>query len=124
LSVSKIADKGCEILFKKNHALVFGADGDVKLIGDRVGNLYFARVPRNLAFTSGNDNFSLLEIWHRRLGHVNFRDLVKAVGNRSIEGVDALDSTRRSTTCEVCCKGKMVVLPFRNLQTEKRILWT
>jgi hypothetical protein len=32
LSVSKIADKGCEILFKKNHALVFGADGNVKLM--------------------------------------------------------------------------------------------
>lgn len=62
LSVSKIADKGCEILFKKNHALVFGADGNVKLIGDRVGYLYFARVPRNSAFTSSNDNFSLLEI--------------------------------------------------------------
>jgi hypothetical protein len=57
LSVSKIADKGCEILFKKNHAIVFGADGDVKLIGDRVGDLYFVRVPRNSAFTSSNDNF-------------------------------------------------------------------
>jgi hypothetical protein len=37
----KIADKGCEILFKKNHTIVFGADGDVKLIGDRVEDLYF-----------------------------------------------------------------------------------
>ncbi|KAH0820454.1 hypothetical protein GEV33_002337 [Tenebrio molitor] len=88
LFVSKIADKGCEI--KKDDVLVFGANGNVKLIGNRVGDLYFARVPRNLAFTSR---------------HVNFRDLVKAVG--SIEDVDALDSTSRNTTCEVCCKGKM-----------------
>jgi hypothetical protein len=112
LSVSKIADKGCEILFKKNHAIVFGADGDVKLIGDRVGDLYFVRVPRNSAFTSSNDNFSSLEIWHRRLGHVNYRDLVKAVANGSIEGVEAFDSTSRNTTCEVCCKGKMTRTSF------------
>jgi hypothetical protein len=56
LFVSKIADKGCEI--KKDDVLVFGANGNVKLIGNRVGDLYFARVPRNLAFTSSNDNFS------------------------------------------------------------------
>jgi hypothetical protein len=85
---------------------VFGADGDVKLIGDRVGDLYFVRLPRNSAFTSSNDNFSSLEIWHRRLGHVNYRDLVKAVANGSIEGVEAFDSTSRNTTCE------------------KRIIWT
>jgi hypothetical protein len=64
---------------------VFAADGDVKLIGDRVGDLYFVRVPRNSAFTSSNVNFSLLEIWHRRLGHINYRDLDKAVANGSIE---------------------------------------
>jgi hypothetical protein len=51
-----------------------------------------------------------MEMWHRRLGHVNFRDLVKAVG--SIEDVDALDSTSRNTTCEVYCKGKMTRTPF------------
>ncbi|KAH0813612.1 hypothetical protein GEV33_009179 [Tenebrio molitor] len=97
LSVSKIADKGCEILFKKNHALVFGADGNVKLIGDRVGYLYFARVPRNSAFTSR---------------HVNYRDLVKAVANGFIEGVEALNSTNRNTTCEVWCKRKMTRTSF------------
>jgi hypothetical protein len=41
-----------------------------------------------------------------------FRDLVKVVGNGSIEDVDALNSASRNTTCEVCCKGKMTRTPF------------
>ena len=52
-----------------------------------------------------------LQIWHRRMGHVNFRDLVNASKTRAIHGVILQEKTE-DVSCEVCFKGKMTRPPF------------
>ena len=43
MSVNKITDTGFSVIFTKENAKVFDADINVKIIADKVGDLYFAR---------------------------------------------------------------------------------
>ena len=47
LSVSKITDRGFEVIFRKKDAIVLDKNKDVLLRADRVGNLYCERKSRN-----------------------------------------------------------------------------
>ena len=48
-----------------------------------------------------------LQIWHRRMGHVNFGDLVDASKNGVIHGA-VLPEKSQDVNCAVCFKGKMI----------------
>ena len=78
MSVGKITEKNCDVLFTKDHAAVIGNDGEVILNADRVGDLYFVREEyeqecKAIAEESNRSSKPLtnLEMWHRRMGHVN-----------------------------------------------------
>lgn len=43
LSVAKMTNKGCEVLFTKHRAIVTGSDGSVKLTADRSGDVFYVR---------------------------------------------------------------------------------
>lgn len=114
ISVSKITNNNLEILFKKDTALVFDPDGKVKLIADRVGDLYYAREckARNSAFTT-TESRSNVELWHCRLGHLNIKDLLECVRKGIVRGVQLGPvDTNFKLECEICAKGKMTRKPF------------
>jgi hypothetical protein len=120
LSVGKITEKGCEVIFKRDNAFVVGNDGSVKLVADRIGELYYAR-ERNkerstgLVFAAGLPCTKTFEVWHRRLGHLNARDMSEAISKGTVLGLDVLkpmNFARDSIECEVCLQGKMVRTPF------------
>jgi hypothetical protein len=78
LSVNKILSSGCIVQFNMNECIVRAFDGEVIAIALREGNLYqmtFTKVCEmhvaNLAQTSTIDG--ALELWHRRLGHLNIK---------------------------------------------------
>ncbi|XP_076623124.1 uncharacterized protein LOC143342789 [Colletes latitarsis] len=77
ISVAKITDRGFEVIFKKNHAEVIDRRGAVKLHANRIGNLYYIcereQAECSAIFEREEDGrfSSLLEIWHRRMGHLN-----------------------------------------------------
>ena len=43
LSVAKITDRNCEVIFDKDRAAVIDSNGNHKLTADRVGDLYYVR---------------------------------------------------------------------------------
>ena len=43
MSVSRITDKGFNVLFQKHEAVVTDKTGNVKILADRIGDLYFVR---------------------------------------------------------------------------------
>lgn len=43
LSVAKIADKGYEVVFRKQNAVILGENQETLAIADRIGDLYFIR---------------------------------------------------------------------------------
>ncbi|CAG5093072.1 Protein of unknown function, partial [Cotesia congregata] len=75
ISVSKITRNDREILFRKDDAIVRDLNGEVKLVADRVGDLYYLReqaeqvkaVEKESERTSTSD----LDLWHARLGHLH-----------------------------------------------------
>lgn len=120
-SVGKITKNGFEVTFTKVNAFVTGTDGDVKLIADKIGELYFARENISNASNSGSalaahaSSDETFEVWHRRPGHLNVRDIIGAINKGSVLGLEKLKPAKLekdSITCEVCLQGKMVRTPF------------
>lgn len=118
LSVSKMTDKGCEVLFTKDSATVIGSDGKIKVTANRVGDLYYIceskQEPCRKSLETANSSeveSSNLIAWHRRLGHLNVSDLRKAQRDNVIIGLDVKEFGN-NFECEVCLRGKMTRTPF------------
>jgi len=54
---------------------------------------------------------SKLEIWHRKMSHLNVSDLVECYRNQRVRGI-MIDTNEDDLTCEVCIRGKMTRSPF------------
>lgn len=80
------------------------------MIADRVGDLYFARESRDSALSIQSNQG--LQLWHRRFGHLNFKDLTEAVDKNTIYGINLTTSKRKNVACDICVKGKMSRTPF------------
>jgi len=85
LSVSRITDKGYSVVFTKENAVVTKSVkyDSVKLTAKRFNNLYYIKkaIPESCQNVEcankrdGDSAASLDEIWHRRMGYLNFREL-------------------------------------------------
>ena len=118
LSVAKMTDRDCEVLFTKRHATVTGSDGNIKAIADRTGDLYYVREIKQESCEKASETLrdtekssKNLKVWHRRLGHLNVQDLRKADQNKAVLGVD-LGKSECKLECEICLRGKMTRTPF------------
>lgn len=61
-----------------------------------------------------------MEDWHRRMGHLNLKDLTTSYRDGSVLGMEIVDS-ERDFKCEVCIRGKMTRSSFpkkSNRQTD------
>ncbi|KAK2577808.1 hypothetical protein KPH14_012677 [Odynerus spinipes] len=90
MSVAKITDKGNSVIFKNKEAIIVGPDGRIKLMGKRLGNLYYiCETPQVTAknILSEGARKSPIELWHERLGHLNIRDLIDVVKNERAIGI-------------------------------------
>ncbi len=117
LSVSKILSNGCKVQFNMNECIVRAFDGEVIAIALREGNFYqmtFTNVCEmhvtNLAQNSTIDG--ALELWHRRLGHLNIKG-VHAFQNM-VSGLNLGNTPcpTSSIVCEGCIEGKQHCKPF------------
>jgi hypothetical protein len=117
LSVSKISSSGCKVQFNMNECIVRAFDGEVIAIALREGNLYqmtFTKVCEmhvaNLAQTSTIDG--ALELWHRRLGHLNIKGV--HVFQNMVSGMNLgnMPCPTSSFVCEGCIEGKQHCKPF------------
>jgi len=113
LSVSKITDRGYTVTFDKFTGKVIDKAGNTALIAERIDNLYFlrevnARCNAAIASARSKDAFNL---WHRRMGHVNARDLMECARGKHVRGIK-VNVLPNDFECEVCLRGKMTRTPF------------
>lgn len=119
LSVGKITDNNCCVIFQKNSAVVKrNSDGEEILKADRVGDLYFVRestatecintFATKPAMLSAEEN---AKMWHCRMGHLNFSDLRKAHRDGVLSGM-SLKKFTDPINCDICCQGKMIRAQF------------
>lgn len=115
LSVAKITNKGFEVVFKQDSAVVVDRSGNVKLCANRIGNLYFLSERERAACNRVSDDVSNaskdLMIWHRQLGHLNALDIVNSQRNKTVRGLD-FGKCNEKLECEICIQGKMTRTPF------------
>lgn len=117
VSVSKITDREHEVTFGKKGAVIRDQRDEVKMLADRIGDLYFIREDDATAGTACEEHIQDLTLWHQRLGHLNKRCLLEMVNTGAVEGIE-LSSRNVDSPCEICIKGKQTRIPFR--ETHRR----
>jgi len=97
------------------------------MLAERRGNLFFIPVSHQEANAAIDDKKDKIELWHRRFGHLNFRDLHAMKRNLDVIGMDFPDSETISD-CKICLAAKLPRQPFTkriNRSSEKlRIIHT
>ena len=67
MSVTKITDKGHEVIFKKTAAYVLNESKEVVVVAERQGDLYYVKeVPENAGMLNQKPNSEIMD-WHVRL---------------------------------------------------------
>nr|GEV38130.1 hypothetical protein [Tanacetum cinerariifolium] len=115
-SVSQICDNKNSILFTDTECLVLGKD--FKLVDDkhmmlrtpRQQNMYNIDlknvVPhKNLTCVIAKASVDESMLWHRRLGHLNFKTINKLVRSNLVKGLPS-KSFENDHSCVACLKGK------------------
>jgi len=104
------------VTFDSTKATVTDSDNRAVLTAYRRGGLYYLRRKTgdrdptvNLA--NNADPMENVMRWHRRMGHLNIRDLIKCHEDKSVCGTD-LKKVNREFVCEICVRGKMTKTPF------------
>lgn len=115
LSVAKIVDKGNVVLFKRKIALIKDNNNKVKMVADRVGDLFYLREASTAAANCVPETkLSPLQMWHHRLGHLNeksLRKLLKETNNITFSNKEELSN------CQICTISKQTVKPFKGVHT-------
>nr|GEY59538.1 hypothetical protein [Tanacetum cinerariifolium] len=116
ISISQVCDQSHRVLFTGNECLVLSKDfplpdpSMVILSIPRTLNLYTfsleelaPQAPITCLFAKASQDES--NLWHRRLGHVNFRNMNKLVKGNLVRGLPN-KMFPRDQTCIACNKGK------------------
>ena len=84
MSVAKIVDSGCKIIFEPRTATILSDKDEVLQVANRHGNLYFIE-SANLVVESQK---SKIMQWHERLGHLNEFSLRNMSSKGTVRGLD------------------------------------
>lgn len=75
----------------------------------------------NAAATS-KSNITAFELWHKRLGHVNVKDLSEAIRKGVVKGFK-MEKKIEQFNCEICTRGKMTRRPFPKMSNRETSLF-
>ncbi|XP_062076044.1 uncharacterized protein LOC133780190 [Humulus lupulus] len=103
ISISQLCDNDFTVSFSKTHCFVV-TNGCSVLTGNRTSDNCYAlsnQVVCNRSFLDKPD------LWHYRLGHLNFRDLKQIVKLQAVRGIPEMKVTR-DRLCGPCQLGKQI----------------
>ena len=115
-SIGQFCDKGMEVVFKKSSCSLRTEDGAEILGGNRKSNLYTIDLSEKgsgtpvclLSKASSDLNWS----WHRKLSHLNFKNINKLVNGNLVRGLPKL-KFEKDHLCKDCEAGKMKRVPHK-----------
>ena len=106
LSVPVIALMGTEIRFDKDKCLVLKDDEEF-VIGCLLHDKLYSVNTAEYAQVSTADSKASPEIWHRRLGHLNYTYMNQLMKKEMVDGLNYDSGTQTQKDCEACVLGKM-----------------
>lgn len=126
LSVSETVKKGYIITFDSHGCKIYDDDdyivkGKVQMTGSEIGGIYRLDTVSNITNTTFRKpeiaNVGVItasaQLWHRRLGHLNY-DSLNQLKEDSAKGIKFTnDSTAVKSPCIQCLKGKHSRQPFK-----------
>ena len=133
LSVSQMSDKGYGSFFTKECYIIIGPEmvqeiekvlknGKINFTAQRSGNVYVAALsngnPRPAAclFSAASDKEA--DLWHRRLGHINFKTITTISNQGLVRGLPQ-KSFSKNEHCVSCLKGKQHKSSFKSIEESK-----
>ncbi|XP_058189179.1 uncharacterized protein LOC131306771 [Rhododendron vialii] len=111
LSIGQFCDNMHEVNFSKNNCSIVDASGLCVVKGVRSSNnCYCVEIAgSNVCHRVLLDD---VEIWHQRIGHVNFPELHRITKNEIVRGVPKL-ANGQGLVCAGCMKGKQIKRPHK-----------
>ncbi|KAG8489064.1 hypothetical protein CXB51_017032 [Gossypium anomalum] len=109
LSVGQLVEKGYSLVFENGACVAkdtYGQELISVAMTDKCFMLNMNQLEKK-AYTSLADN---TDLWHRRLGHVNYRSLDLLHKMNMVDDMSRVEV--KDTVCEVCQLGKQARLPF------------
>ena len=115
LSVSKLTDKGCEVQFSKNgQATILNQKDRSIATAYRKNGMYQVRVSTCFLARKSTPKVQErrpkpfpIELWHQRLGHLNFSDIRKLTGIATGIRICPEINNQDRRFCVSCLEGKM-----------------
>ncbi|XP_022874256.1 uncharacterized protein LOC111393087 [Olea europaea var. sylvestris] len=85
LSISQICDADYEVSFVEKRCIIYDSSSGVVLEGVRTSDNCYRVLPNsNYVFSSAK--IDMTELWHQRLGHVNYKSMSKLVKKKIVDG--------------------------------------
>ncbi|XP_039141254.1 uncharacterized protein LOC120278571 [Dioscorea cayenensis subsp. rotundata] len=102
LSISQLCDQNLVVKFTKERCVVYDEPGQCVLTGSKSLNNCYLLEKLEVCY---NASCYITEIWHQKLGHLNFRNLIKITEMKVVKGVPKL-TKKEDGVCGPCQLGK------------------
>ncbi|KAG5528763.1 hypothetical protein RHGRI_029433 [Rhododendron griersonianum] len=106
ISISQMCDSHHEVRFSKNDCYIVDEHGNSAMHGTRTPDNCYGILPNN-EITCHSTQVSDTELWHQRLGHINYKGLSILTKRELIRGVLKL-SKPKNHICGPCQLGKQI----------------
>src|SRR3990170_3925440 len=117
ISVSQLCDAGYRVLFDIEQGTIFNQDWKVVLIAPRKGNVYHLDMESSSSehffYSKADEDTNWL--WHKRLSHLNFKNINKLSRKQLADGIPSLSFTK-DKPCPGCEMGKQKRASFKTKQ--------
>ncbi|XP_057808462.1 uncharacterized protein LOC131022938 [Salvia miltiorrhiza] len=101
-SISQLCDAGMTVKFDKHLCEVFDDTNQCVMMGKRSSDNCYKSQEETFCNAVKLDD---VELWHQRLGHVNFKNLQKLITHEVVRGLPNLNF-KKDVVCQPCQKGK------------------
>ncbi|KAG9447557.1 hypothetical protein H6P81_013685 [Aristolochia fimbriata] len=104
LSVSQLYDHGLIVKFGKTDCEVINHENKLVMEGTRTFDNCYKVVSRQQCYNTTTEN---TQLWHQKLGHINYRSMLKLIKYDAVRGLPNI-KTSKQKTCLACLCGKQV----------------
>ncbi|KAG5864825.1 hypothetical protein JTB14_033693 [Gonioctena quinquepunctata] len=115
LSVGKLINNGNKVNFEENCCKIYDKHNELVAMADLINNVYKLRVKKEHQCMLSSTTSASSKIWHRRLGHINYKDLCTMQAG-AVEGISFKTKRDSTNKCIVCCEEK-----YNDLQAWKEL---
>ena len=104
LSITQICDEDFLVQFSKKGCVIINEEGIQVLEGNRTTDNCYGVVP-TAPISYRSARVDMLELWHQRFGHANFKQVAKVLKLEAVEGLPKFGKVKK-TICGACQMGK------------------